>query len=131
MQIKEDINKYIFRGYDIRGVFDKDIDIDTAYTIGLGFGSKLYDLSSDSDIQQVNELASTNNEFLNFILYCHYTNYTVTIKETGKTYNPENIPRAIPFVEGKNTIVVELTDKYGHSRKISNTINVKKVGQIK
>ena len=99
---------------------------------GEGFyRSKLYDLSSDSDIQQVNELASTNNEFLNFILYCHYTNYTVTIKETGKTYNPENIPRAIPFVEGKNTIVVELTDKYGHSRKISNTINVKKVGQIK
>ena len=99
---------------------------------GEGFyRSKLYDLSSDSDIQQVNELASTNNEFLNFILYCHYTNYTVTIKETGKTYNSENIPRAIPFVEGKNTIVVELTDKYGHSRKISNTINVKKVGQIK
>ena len=99
---------------------------------GEGFyRSKLYDLSSDSDIQQVNELTSTNNEFLNFILYCHYTNYTVTIKETGKTYNSENIPRAIPFVEGKNTIVVELTDKYGHSRKISNTINVKKVGQIK
>ena len=99
---------------------------------GEGFyRSKLYDLSSDSDIQQVNELVSTNNEFLNFILYCHYTNYTVTIKETGKTYNSENIPRAIPFVEGKNTIVVELTDKYGHSRKISNTINVKKVGQIK
>lgn len=48
MQIKEDINKYIFRGYDIRGVFDKDIDIDTAYTIGLGFGSKLYDLGKNT-----------------------------------------------------------------------------------
>ena len=44
MKIKENINKYIFRGYDIRGVVDKDIDIDLAYTIGLGFGSVLHDL---------------------------------------------------------------------------------------
>ena len=48
MQIKKNINKYIFRGYDIRGVFDKDIDVDTAYTIGLGFGSKLYDICKDT-----------------------------------------------------------------------------------
>ena len=45
MKIKKDINKFIFRGYDIRGVVDKDIDIDTAYTIGVGFGSKLNELS--------------------------------------------------------------------------------------
>ena len=48
MQVKKNIKKYIFRGYDIRGVFDKDIDVDTAYTIGLGFGSKLYDICKDT-----------------------------------------------------------------------------------
>lgn len=36
---KEDINKNIFRGYDIRGIVPTEIDEDTAYTIGLGFGS--------------------------------------------------------------------------------------------
>ena len=48
MEIKKDINKYIFRGYDIRGVVPTDIDTNTAYTIGLGFGSKLRDLEKDA-----------------------------------------------------------------------------------
>lgn len=48
MKIKEDINKYIFRGYDIRGVVPTDIDELTAYTIGVGFGSKLYDLGKEN-----------------------------------------------------------------------------------
>ncbi len=39
MKIKKDIHKNIFRGYDIRGVYPEEIDADTAYTIGLGFGS--------------------------------------------------------------------------------------------
>lgn len=39
MKYKKDINKNIFRGYDIRGVYPTEIDEDTAYTIGLGFGS--------------------------------------------------------------------------------------------
>ncbi|HIS38842.1 MAG TPA: phosphomannomutase/phosphoglucomutase [Candidatus Onthousia faecavium] len=47
MQIKKDLNKYIFRGYDIRGVVPQDIDVDTAYTIGLGFGSKIQDLKRE------------------------------------------------------------------------------------
>lgn len=47
MKIKTDLNKYIFRGYDIRGVYNIDIDIDTAYTIGLAFGSKLYLMNKD------------------------------------------------------------------------------------
>lgn len=36
---KKDINKYIFRGYDIRGIYPNELDADTAYTIGRGFGS--------------------------------------------------------------------------------------------
>ena len=39
MKIKKDINKYIFRGYDIRGVYPKDLDEDVAYTIGRSFGT--------------------------------------------------------------------------------------------
>lgn len=39
MKYKENINKNIFRGYDIRGIYPTEIDEDTAYTIGLGFGS--------------------------------------------------------------------------------------------
>ena len=41
MKYKENINRNIFRGYDIRGVYPTEIDIDTAYTIGLGFGSHI------------------------------------------------------------------------------------------
>ena len=47
VKIKKDLNKYIFRGYDIRGVVPQDIDVDTAYTIGLGFGSKIQDLKRE------------------------------------------------------------------------------------
>lgn len=39
MIYKNDINRNIFRGYDIRGIYPTEIDTDTAYTIGLGFGS--------------------------------------------------------------------------------------------
>lgn len=39
MKYKSDIDKNIFRGYDIRGVYPSQIDGDTAYTIGLCFGS--------------------------------------------------------------------------------------------
>lgn len=36
-----DINKYIFRGYDIRGVYPKDLNKDVAYVIGRSFGTCL------------------------------------------------------------------------------------------
>ncbi len=38
---KKDINTNIFRGYDIRGIVPTEIDEDSAYTIGLGFGSHI------------------------------------------------------------------------------------------
>ena len=34
-----EINKYIFRGYDIRGVYPKDINGEVAYIIGKSFGT--------------------------------------------------------------------------------------------
>lgn len=50
MKYKEDINKNIFRGYDIRGIYPTEIDEDTAYTIGLGFGSYIRDLGKTTCI---------------------------------------------------------------------------------
>lgn len=44
MKITKEINPYIFRGYDIRGVYPTDLTEDIAYTIGRSFGSKLIDL---------------------------------------------------------------------------------------
>ncbi len=37
MEITNKINKNIFREYDIRGVYDKDLNEDVAYTIGKRF----------------------------------------------------------------------------------------------
>ena len=41
MKYKSNINKNIFRGYDVRGVFPTELDEDTAYTFGLGFASTI------------------------------------------------------------------------------------------
>lgn len=50
MKYKQNINKNIFRGYDIRGVYPSEIDEDTAYTIGLGFGSKIREMGKTTCI---------------------------------------------------------------------------------
>ena len=50
MRIKKDINTNIFRGYDIRGIVPTEIDIDTAYTIGLGFGTYIKQLGKTTCI---------------------------------------------------------------------------------
>ena len=39
MEITNKINKNIFREYDIRGVYDKDLNEDVAFTIGKSFGT--------------------------------------------------------------------------------------------
>lgn len=39
MELTQDINKYIFRGYDIRGKYPQDLNEDVAYTIGRSFGT--------------------------------------------------------------------------------------------
>lgn len=42
------INKYIFREYDIRGIYGKDITEETAYLIGKAFGTKLSRMGKDT-----------------------------------------------------------------------------------
>ncbi len=44
MNVKKDLNKTIFREYDIRGEYKTQIDSDTAYTVGLAFGTKIRSL---------------------------------------------------------------------------------------
>ena len=44
------INKNIFREYDIRGVYGKDITDETAYLIGMAFASKLKQLGKNTAI---------------------------------------------------------------------------------
>ena len=39
MQVTNNINKYVFRGYDIRGTYPEDLNEDMAYTIGKSFGT--------------------------------------------------------------------------------------------
>lgn len=47
---KENINRNIFRGYDIRGIYPTEIDADTAYTIGRGFGSYIKSIGKVSAV---------------------------------------------------------------------------------
>ena len=49
-QIKQDLNRNIFRGYDVRGVYPTELDEDTAYTFGLGFGTHISNLGKDTCI---------------------------------------------------------------------------------
>ena len=39
MELKKDINKNIFREYDLRGIYPTEIDTNDAYTIGRSFGT--------------------------------------------------------------------------------------------
>lgn len=39
MKVIKNVNPYIFRGYDVRGVYPKDINADVAYTFGKAFGT--------------------------------------------------------------------------------------------
>ena len=41
---KENLDKNIFRGYDVRGVYPTNLDEDTAYTFGLGFGTHIQNM---------------------------------------------------------------------------------------
>lgn len=47
MKIKEDLCKEIFREYDIRGEYPSQIDEDTAYTVGLTFGTKIRSIGKE------------------------------------------------------------------------------------
>ena len=71
---KHDINKNIFRGYDIRGVYPSEIDSDTAYTIGKGFGSYIRSIGKTTCVVGHDNRLSSDEL---------YTALQTGIKETG------------------------------------------------
>lgn len=50
MEIVKDINEEIFKAYDIRGTYPKDIDKDVAYTIGKSYGTHLLKIGKNKCI---------------------------------------------------------------------------------
>ena len=59
MEYKKDLNKNIFRGYDVRGIYPDELDEDTAYTFGLGFGSYIRSIGKvDCVVGHDNRLSS-------------------------------------------------------------------------
>lgn len=50
MKVTKEISPYIFRGYDIRGVYNETLNEDIAYTIGKSYGSYILDLGKKSCI---------------------------------------------------------------------------------
>ena len=50
MKITKNINFKIFREYDVRGIYGKDIDEDVSYTIGRAFGSYVRELGESKVI---------------------------------------------------------------------------------
>ncbi len=61
MRIKENIKTNIFRGYDIRGIYPTELDEDTFYTIGLGFGTYIQKLGTHEAIVGHDNRLSSNS----------------------------------------------------------------------
>lgn len=60
-KIKENVNKNIFRGYDVRGIYPSEIDEDTVYTFGLAFGTHIQNIGKKTCvIGHDNRLSSPN-----------------------------------------------------------------------
>ena len=76
----------IFRGYDIRGVYPKDIVTSTAYTIGLAFGSKIQDLGKKKCVVGHDNRLSSDELYAALIEGIKETG--VDIISLGALYNP-------------------------------------------
>ena len=50
MKIVYNINKNIFREYDIRGIYETDLTEDVSYTIGRSFGSYIRQMGEERTI---------------------------------------------------------------------------------
>ena len=67
MKIKENICKTIFRGYDIRGIYPTELDDETAYTIGLGFGSWIKKLGKEKCVIGHDNRLSSNSLYISLM----------------------------------------------------------------
>lgn len=58
MKLLKEINQNIFREYDLRGIYESDITIDTAYTLGKSYGSYVKDITNKVVIGYDNRFSS-------------------------------------------------------------------------
>ena len=89
MKIVKDINKHIFRGYDIRGVYGNDLNEDVAYTIGKGFGSYIQELGKTVAIVGHDNRASSpelSNAFIKGAVETGITVYNIGLVTTPMYY---------------------------------------------
>jgi len=63
----KDINKNIFRGYDIRGKYPSELDENTAFTIGLGFGTHIQKLGLKKCVVAHDNRLSSNALYISLV----------------------------------------------------------------
>lgn len=89
MKIEKNISKYIFRGYDIRGIYGEDLTEDVAYTIGKGFGSYIQTLGKNvAVVGHDNRLSSPvlSNAFMQGAVETGITIYDIGLVTTPMYY---------------------------------------------
>ena len=78
MEIVKDINRGIFKAYDIRGKYPSEINKDVAYTIGKAYGSHLIDIGKDECIVGYDNRYSSLELSLSLIIGILSTGVSVT-----------------------------------------------------
>ena len=89
MKIDKEINKHIFRGYDIRGIYGDDLNEDVAYTIGKGFGSYIQELGKTvAIVGHDNRISSPelSNAFIKGAIETGITVYNIGLVTTPMYY---------------------------------------------
>ncbi len=89
MKILKNINKHIFRGYDIRGIYGNDLTEDVAYTIGKGFGSYIQELGKKiAVVGHDNRISSPelSNAFIKGAIETGITIYNIGLVTTPMYY---------------------------------------------
>ncbi len=89
MKIEKNINKHIFRGYDIRGIYGQDLNEDVAYTIGKGFGSYIQELGKTVAVVGYDNRASSpelSKAFIQGAIETGITVYNIGLVTTPMYY---------------------------------------------
>jgi len=89
MKILKNINKHIFRGYDIRGIYGEDLNEDVAYTIGKGFGSYIQEFGKTIAVVGYDNRASSpelSNAFIQGAIETGITVYNIGLVTTPMYY---------------------------------------------
>ena len=89
MKLTSNINKYIYRGYDIRGIYGEDLNEDVAYTLGKGFGSYIQELGKTIAVVGYDNRSSSpelSNAFIKGAIETGITVYNIGLVTTPMYY---------------------------------------------